>query len=194
VRSWPGTVNNGGTMTRRVFQLRVSLDEVAPEIWRRLLVPAGYTLDRVHRTIQYAMGWHNCHLHSFEVDGDQYGEPDPDGELALLDELDFRLDDVSATGTRLKYTYDFGDWWEHDVVVEDVRRADPGRPYPDCLSGARACPPEDVGGPEGYAEFLTALGDPAHPRHAAMVDWIGRPFDPEAFDPERTGTLLRRLT
>ena len=181
-------------MGRRVFQLRVTLDDVAPAIWRRVLIPAGYTLDRVHRVIQYAMGWQDCHLHSFEIDGEQYGEPDPDGDLALLDEIDYRLDDVTRVGTRLRYTYDFGDWWEHDVLVEDARDADPLVRYPVCVAGERACPPEDVGGPEGYEEFIAALTDPHHPRHIVMWDWIGRPYDPAEFDADRASTLLRRLT
>jgi hypothetical protein len=182
------------TMARRVFQLRVTLDDVTPPIWRRVLVPAGYTLDRVHRVVQVSMGWQDCHLHSFEIDGNQYGEPDPDGDLALLDEMDYRLDDVTRVGARLRYTYDFGDWWEHEVLVEEVLAADPRERYPLCLAGERACPPEDVGGPEGYAEFLAAVADPAHPRHVAMWDWIGRPFDAIGFDADRASTLLRRLT
>jgi hypothetical protein len=181
-------------MNRHVFQLRVTLDDVTPEVWRRVTVPAGYTLDRVHRVIQYAMGWQNCHLHSFDIDDEQYGEPDPDGELEVLDEMDYRLDDVARAGTRIRYTYDFGDWWEHEVLVEEVRPAEPSDHRPACLAGARACPPEDVGGPGGYADFLDALADPAHPEHAAMTEWLGRPFDPEEFDAERTSTLLRRLT
>jgi hypothetical protein len=183
-----------GTMTRRVFQLRVTLDDVAPPVWRRVLVPAGYTLDRVHRVIQYAMGWQDCHLHCFDIDGEQYAPPDPDNELPLLDEMDYRLDDVTRVGTRLRYTYDFGDWWEHDVEVEDVRAAGPDERYPTCLGGERACPPEDVGGPEGYEDFLAAIADPEHPRHAEMREWIGRPFHPDEFDPARISTLLRRLT
>jgi hypothetical protein len=183
-----------GTMGRLVFQLRVTLDDVTPAVWRRVRVPAAYTLDRLHRVIQYAMGWQDCHLHSFEIDGEQYGEPDPDGELALLDEMDYRLEDVTRIGGRLRYTYDFGDWWEHDVIVEDVLRADPVARYPLCVAGERACPPEDVGGPEGYAELLVALGDPDHPRHPALRDWVAGGYDPEAFDPDRASTLLRRLT
>jgi hypothetical protein len=183
-----------GTMARRVFQLRVTLDDVTPPVWRRVLVPAGYTLDRLHRVIQYAMGWQDCHLHSFEIDGVQYGEPDPDSDLAMLDELDYRLDDVAGPGTRMRYTYDFGDWWEHEVVVEEIRAADPQARYPVCIAGQRACPPEDVGGPAGYADFLAALADTAHQRHVAMWEWVGRPFDPEEFDAGRVSTLLRRLT
>jgi len=128
------------------------------------------------------------------VGGIQYGEPDPEGELALADEIDHRLDAVVVKGDRLLYTYDFGDWWEHDVLVEEVAPADPMTRYPVCTDGEHACPPEDVGGPEGYAEFLAAMGDPAHPRHDEVREWIGRRYDPNAFDPERATVLLRRLT
>jgi len=181
-------------MPRQIFQLKVSLSDVSPPVWRRLLVPGGYTLDRVHRVIQHAMGWHDCHLHSFDIDGLQYGEPDPDGELALRDELDSRLDAVATKGSHFIYTYDFGDWWEHDVSVEDVFGAEPEERYPLCLDGARACPPEDVGGAFGYHTFLTALRDPTHPDHEQMRCWTARPFEPDDFDPTRATTLIRRLS
>ncbi|GAA2187857.1 hypothetical protein GCM10009848_26620 [Micromonospora lupini] len=128
-------------MPRQIFQLKVSLAGVRPPVWRRVLVPAGYTLDRLHRVAQHAMGWRDCHLHSFEIDAVAYGEPDPDGGLALHDELDVRLDAVLGKGSRFSYTYDFGDWWEHDLVVEDALTADHDERYPICLDGERACPP-----------------------------------------------------
>ncbi|NYT96395.1 plasmid pRiA4b ORF-3 family protein [Salinispora sp. H7-4] len=180
-------------MPRQIFQLRISLAGVRPLVWRRVLVPGGFTLDRVHRVVQHAMGWRDCHLHSFEVDGEQFGEPDPDGELSLRDELEVRLDAVVGKGSRFHYTYDFGNWWEHDLVVEDVLLADPEERYPDCLDGERACPPEDVGGPAGYLELLAAFADPAHPEHHTLRDWAGDRFDPAVFDSGRAGTLLRRF-
>src|SRR5947209_17016432 len=122
--SWtPSSVKNGppvrewGTMSRQIFQLRISLADVTPEVWRRVAVPGAYTLDRLHRVLQYAMGWQNYHLHSFEIDGVQYGEPDPEGELELRDELEVRLDAVAGKDRRFLYTYDFGDWWEHEVSL-----------------------------------------------------------------------------
>jgi hypothetical protein len=163
-------------------------------VWRRVLVPGGYTLDRLHRVIQYAMGWQDLHLHSFDIDGQQYGEPDPVGELSLRDELDTRLDAVAGKGDIFRYTYDFGDWWEHEVTVEDVSVAEPDEWYPACLDGARACPPEDVGGPAGHVELIDALADPDHPEHRALRAWLGREFEPEQFDPAPVTTLLRRLT
>ncbi|ROO59012.1 pRiA4b ORF-3-like protein [Micromonospora sp. Llam0] len=181
-------------MPRQIFHLLVTLSDIAPPVWRRVQVPGGYTLDRVHRVIQHAMGWRDCHLHSFEINGAQYGEPDPAGELLLRDELDTRLDAVATKGARFRYTYDFGDWWEHDVVVEDVTAPEPDVRYPLCADGDQACPPEDVGGAFGYTEFRAAIADPAHPRHAEMADWVSATFDRFGFDPARVTTLLRRLT
>ncbi|MFJ6197021.1 plasmid pRiA4b ORF-3 family protein [Micromonospora sp. NPDC092111] len=180
-------------MPRQIFELKVSLTGVRPSVWRRVLVPGGFTLDRLHRVVQHAMGWRDCHLHSFEIDGVQYGEPDPGGELSLRDELDTRLDAVAGKGDRFGYLYDFGDWWEHDLMVEDVLAADPDERYPCCPDGARACPPEGVGGPTGQSLLLAALADPGHPEHATMRDWAGPGYDPTAFDPGRATTLLRRF-
>ena len=181
-------------MPRQIFQLKVSLADVTPPVWRRVLLPGGYTLDRVHRVIQHVMGWQDCHLHSFDIDGVQYGQPDPDGELSPRDELDVRLDVVVAKGGRFLYTYDFGDWWEHEVTVEDVFMAEPDERYPVCAGGERACPPEDVGGAFGYRAFLAALADPEHPDHGPMRAWVGGSFDPAGFDAARATTLIRRLT
>lgn len=180
-------------MPRQIFQLRVTLDGVTPEVWRRVLVPGGYTLDRVHRVIQHAMGWCDCHLHSFDIGGVQYGEPDQEDDIGLVDELDTRLDSVVRTGDSFRYTYDYGDWWEHTVTVEAVWPADPDERYPVCMEGERACPPEDVGGVYGYRRLLAALRDEEHPEHAELRAWLGRGLDPETFVPEVVTTLLRRM-
>ncbi|WP_433084702.1 plasmid pRiA4b ORF-3 family protein [Dactylosporangium sp. CA-052675] len=181
-------------MARMIYQLRITLDGVDPPVWRRVLLPGAFTLDRLHRIVQLAMGWGDRHLHVFDIDGVQYGTPDPDGLLEVHDELEHRLDAVAGKGTRLRYTYDFGDWWEHEVTVEDVVPADPGVRYPMCTGGERACPPDDVGGPLGYRDFLAAYADPRNPDHEAMRAWLGRDFDPAGFDAGRASTLLRRMT
>lgn len=178
-------------MARLIYQLKVTLTDVRPPVWRRVLIPGGFTLDRVHRVIQYAVGWRHCHLHQFDVGGAQYGVPDPDDLLDVRDELDARLDAVAVKGTRLRYTYDFGDWWEHELLVEDVLPADPDLAYPICVAGERAGPPEDVGGADGYVELLEAIADPAHARYEAMIEWLGERFDPESFDSRRATTLMR---
>jgi hypothetical protein len=181
------------SVRRTVYQLRLSLDGVAPEVWRRVLVPGGYTLDRVHRVFQHAMGWWDYHLHSFEIHGVQYGEPDPLDDLRLVDELDTRLDAVVRPGDRFRYTYDYGDWWEHNVDVEATWPADPDERYPVCMEGERACPPEDVGGVYGYRRLVRALRDPDHPDHDEMRAWLGRGLNAEYFVPELVTTLLRRM-
>jgi hypothetical protein len=180
-------------MSRQIYHLKIILGEVAPPVWRLVALPGAYTLDRVHGVIQLAMGWQDCHLHSFDVAGAQYGTPDPDGLLDMRDELDARLDAIVDKDGRFTYTYDFGDWWEHRITVEDVLVAEPHERYPLCVDGAGACPPEDVGGTYGYEQFVAALADPDHPRHTEMRDWYGRRFDPTEFSAERATTLLRRM-
>ncbi len=192
VRAASVRVKNEG-VPRQVFQLRITLVGVSPEVWRRVLVPGGYTLDRVHRVIQHAMGWWDYHLHSFDIGGIQYGEPDPLDELNLRDELDTRLDAVVRVGDRFRYTYDYGDWWEHTVQAEAIWPADPDERYPVCLEGERACPPEDVGGVYGYRRLVRALDDPADPEHDDLRAWLGRGHDVEYFVPELVTTLLRRM-
>jgi hypothetical protein len=181
-------------MVRRIYLLRVTLAEMRVPVWRQLVVPGGYTLDRLHRALQIAIGWKDCHLHSFEIDGRQFGVPDPDDLLETVDELDTRLDAVAVTGTRFTYVYDFGDWWEHLVTVEDVIEADPAERYPICLRGAGVCPPEDVGGVYGYERLLDALADPYHKDHDQMVDWYGDEIEVRDFDADRATALMRRMT
>jgi hypothetical protein len=180
-------------MDRQIYVLRVTLGEVKPAIWRRVIVPGAYTLDRLHRVIQLAMGWHDCHLHSFEAAGVQYGVPDPDGLLDVRDEMDTRLDAVAGKDSHLRYTYDFGDWWEHEILVEDVLCASPDERYPACTDGEGECPPEDVGGSSGYHRFRDAIADPAHEDHASTIEWYGDRIGDRDFDADRVTALLRRM-
>jgi len=180
-------------MPRHIYQLKVTIVGTVPPVWRRLLVPGGFTLDRLSRIIQVSFGWQGHHLHSFEIAGRQYGEPDPLGELDLDDELDWRLDAVAQRSDRFTYIYDFGDWWEHETVVESVTPADPEQRYPACVDGERAGPPEDVGGPEAYVDLLAVLTDPARPDPTGARDWLGG-FDPVRCEPHVVSTLLRRMT
>jgi hypothetical protein len=175
-----------------VYQLKVALENITPPVWRRVLVDAGTTLDHVHEVIQAAFGWWNYHLHEFEVDGKSYGVPDPDDDWGLptLDERRVRLDAIAAAGSSFRYSYDFGDGWDHKVTVEKVLPSG-DVPVPACVDGRRACPPEDCGGPWGYEHLLAALADPTHPEHRELIEWLGRPFDPEAFDPDDFAANLR---
>jgi len=165
------------------LQLKVTLAETKPPIWRRVLVPADITLDRLHDVIQAAFGWWNHHLHEFEVGRARYGPVDLDDDWnPPKDERNMRLDQLASPGTKLRYTYDFGDDWRHAIEVEKAIDADASVSLPALIDGRRACPPEDCGGPWGYGELLAVLADPSHPEHAERLAWLGGPFDPERFD------------
>lgn len=170
-------------MPQPILQLKVTLRHVRPPIWRRLEVRADSTLFELHRVLQGAMGWTDTHLHQFEQDGVRYGAPDREFGLPMRSERRTRVGDLlSAVKSRLRYDYDFGDDWQHDVVVEALLDEQPDARYPRVTAGKRACPPEDVGGPWGYAEFLAALADPHHEDHAHMRERAGDAFDAERFD------------
>jgi hypothetical protein len=167
-----------------VFRLKITLLDTKPPVWRRVLVDGSTTLDNLHEVIQAAFGWWNRHLHEFEVDRTRYSIPDvlDDWGEPTLDERRMRLDAVAGEGSSFRYTYDFGDGWEHRIVVENVLTSDTNTALPMCTDGRRACPPEDCGGTWGYRELLEILADPTDPEHDERREWLGRPFDPEAFD------------
>ncbi|MFH1331156.1 MAG: plasmid pRiA4b ORF-3 family protein [Actinomycetota bacterium] len=167
-----------------VHQLKFTLRNVKPAVWRRIVVRSEVTLGELSSLMESAMGWLGGHLHLFDVDGTRYGTPDPDWGMDDLDEDRFRLGEVlPAVGAKMRWDYDFGDCWEHDVVVEAISPAEAGVRYPRCLAGRRACPPEDCGGSWGYAELLQALADPGNPDHAELREWAPPGFDPTRFDP-----------
>ena len=181
-----------------IYQLNISLRRIKPTIWRQLIAAADTPLDRLHTIFQIAMGWEDCHLHEFDAGGRRYGVPDQQwtGERfsKFLNEKGHTLQDIAAgEGSRFVYTYDFGDDWQHDVLVQTVRKPESGDRFPRCLAGERACPPEDSGGAPGYSELLEALNDPKHDRHEELTEWIGGSFDPEDFDLGRINRQLARL-
>lgn len=185
-------------MAGHVYQLKITLRAIRPPIWRRFQVPADTTLNRLHRILQRIMGWTNSHLHEFVVGKRRYGtglhEWQEFGADHVLNERRFTLGEVApVAGCRLVYAYDFGDGWQQDIRVEKIGPAEPGQRYPVCLAGARACPPEDCGGYPGYVELLEAMGDPRHERHKELLEWIGGPFDPEAFNVEIVNRDLLRF-
>jgi hypothetical protein len=173
-------------------QVKITLRGAKPPIWRRLRLPASTTLAQLHQVIQMAFGWEDAHLHAFEIGGRRYSRPDFELWDEAADEGKARLRDLARPGTRLRYTYDFGDSWEHDVLVEDLLPSD-GVPHAVCLTGRRAGPPEDCGGVWGYAELCDILADPDHPDHAERVEWLGRPYDPAAFDKDAVNASLGRI-
>ncbi|MGH3259112.1 MAG: plasmid pRiA4b ORF-3 family protein [Streptosporangiaceae bacterium] len=165
-----------------VLQVRITLRDVDdPPVWRQVLIPAAYPLSRVHRVIQAAMGWENYHMHSFQIGTTTYG-PDPEGELGYADETKARLADVARVRTRIAYEYDFGDGWEHDLVVEARAVAEAGRIYPACIAGQGACPPEDSGGAYGFEQLKELLAGPPSAERDEMRQWAGGDYDPAHFD------------
>jgi hypothetical protein len=180
----------------RAYQMKITLRDIAPPVWRRIRVP-DCTLDELHDHIQTAMGWTNSHLHHFKVGEQYFGDPElmqeNFEEFGYRDSTTTRLSDLVPTGGRKKvrfeYEYDFGDSWWHQILVEKVEA---GNATPECLAGERACPPDDCGGPWGYADFCDAVTDPRHERHEELTEWLGGPFDPEAFDPRAATRQMRR--
>lgn len=178
---------------QRVLQLRVTLEDVRPVVWRRLLVPGGVRLNRLHDMFQAAMGWTDSHLHQFRVDGVVYGMQFDDYPEDELDEMAHTVIGTVGKVRRFFYDYDFGDNWRHEVVVEEVTAWPFGLKYAVCLDGQRACPPEDVGGTPGYEDFLRVLADPEHDEYEHMVGWSGGGFDPEEFSLAEANIALQRL-
>jgi len=175
-----------------VYQIKVGLRGAKPPIWRRLEVPADISLAQLHTVIQVAFDWDDCHLHVFESPYGSFGTADAD--LGHRAEAPVTLEQVApAVKSKIRYTYDFGDDWEHDIVVEKVldRNAAAG---PRCTGGRRAAPPEDCGGIWGYARLVEVLNDPTHPEHEDMLEWLGlddpADFDPDSFDAEAVTEAL----
>jgi hypothetical protein len=175
---------------RAAFQLKINLQYITPMIWRRVLVQDSCTLGELHSVIQTIMGWYNCHLHEFRMPARGFGPPlrtfGQDGE----DEDATLLRDVLVRPKQVMlYEYDFGDGWLHRILLEKVLPIDPARSYPECLTGARACPIEDCGGPPGYYQMLEALQNPRRAASKELLDWAGD-WNPEAFDLEFVNNRL----
>jgi hypothetical protein len=174
-----------------VHQLKITLLGLEPPIWRRVAVPSDFSLGDLHHVIQYAMGWEQEHMHDFHVGRVTYADPqmfvdkrDRNEEQAILAEV------VPRPRQKIRYLYDFGDSWEHEIQVEAIGAPEPGLRYPLCLAGERACPPEDCGGIWGYADLLEAQADPDNPENEELLEWLGGPIDPEAFDRDQVNKRL----
>lgn len=179
---------------KNIFQIKVTLLGSKPPIWRRLLVADITNLYDLNRIIQVAMGWTNSHLHQFIINGAYYSIPSPDDYKPVIDERKYLLGIIAPVEkTTFIYQYDFGDNWEHEILVEKILPADPVGKYPVCLTGKRACPPEDVGGIWSYQGFLEAINDPQHEEHESYLEWVGGEFDPVYFDLKDINTQLRQI-
>ncbi|MES1936761.1 plasmid pRiA4b ORF-3 family protein [Salinisphaera hydrothermalis] len=174
--------------------LRVELLDVEPRIWRRFVVPAQINLRRLHDVIQIVMGWEGEHLYEFEHDGRRYGELDPFGDLGMDDvaqAVNLKLCTLISrlADSEFRYLYDFGDSWEHRIVVEETS-LEMSAPCPRLLDGAMACPPEDIGGALGYASLKAALAGDADEHGEMLLEVIGSDFAPNEFDKSRAAAEL----
>ncbi len=170
-------------MNERFYLLKIQLLDIEPVIWRRFVVPSSITLDRLHDVIQITMGWSDSHLHEFAIGKKRYTEYPESKEDGLVCGRYHLCDLIKQNGRNFHYLYDFGDSWEHELVLEDSRYFDPElRTEIICLDGERACPPEDVGGVPGYCEFCKAIKDINHEEHETFMEWSGGNFDSEYFD------------
>ena len=181
-----------------IYQFKISLRDIRPLIWRRIQAADG-TLADLHDHIQAAMGWDNAHLFQFRIEDKCYASPEMlEGPFADEDVVDARRMRLSkllkqqTKGIRFEYEYDFGDSWMHDIAYEGCEPAGPRIKYPRCTDGALACPPEDIGGPWGYCDFLEIIANPKHPRHRNLREWLGGDFDPLHFDAKRATTAMRK--
>src|SRR5258708_3294414 len=179
--------------TLKIYELHVEREDIEPIIWRRILVPAKITLPKLHDLLQLVMGWTDSHLHSFQIGDRTFGMEGADlEELNMLNEKKYTLDGALGDSIReFVYEYDFGDRWRTQIKVNPVTKPKADLTYPLCIAGARAAPPDDVGGVPGYFEFLAALKNPRHEEHASMLVWIGGAFDPEGFDLNEINRTLR---
>jgi hypothetical protein len=192
------------TAPAQTAQLKITLRHTKPVIWRRVLVPHDIKLSKLHHVIQDAMGdWDNSHLHSF-FDGEDYYQPIFKDSLFGGDDDDckneakYHLSDVlPAEGAQLLYTYDFGDNWEHDIILEKLIPAATRLTRAEVIAGQNACPPEDCGGAPGYRGLLKTINNPKHPEYEDLREWFGLDegdiYDPVAYDLAAANNELRRL-
>ena len=177
-----------------LYQLKITLRDSRPPIWRRIVVPANIKLSRLHDVLQAVMPWTNSHLHQFVVAGVFYGTLDGEGGTETLNEKRYTLVDLApGPKSAFIYEYDFGDGWEHKIVVEKVLPPDPALKHVTCLAGKNACPPDDCGGMFGYYDMLTAVADPKHPEHESMKEWLGGKWDPKRFNVDLANADLKRI-
>jgi hypothetical protein len=178
-----------------IHRLKIALLSVRPQVWRRIEVESSVKLSRLSCILLRGMGWYDLHLHQFLIGDVCYGMPDIDSTNDALDEAKFTLAKVAPhVKDRFQLDYDFSDGWEHRVVVEEIAKAKPGVTYPRCTGGANACPPEDCGGPYGYAELREALADPTDERDDDILESIPDDFDPTRFDLDAANARIQGIT
>ena len=178
-----------------IYQLKVTLNGSKPPIWRRILAPSNINLASFHVVLQIVMGWSDSHLHQFISGSTMYGIPDDesggDYGFEINNENEYNLSQLlRKEKDSLIYEYDFGDGWEHKIILEKVLPHDTSLDVPRCIKGKRTCPPEDCGGIWGYQDLIEIINDTSHPEHEEMLEWLGGDFDPEYFDVNETNEIL----
>lgn len=170
------------------YQIQIALKGSRPKIWRRILVPSSTTLSDMHKIIQTTMGWTNGHMHQFEKDRTFYSPEEGQAE----DYSNVKLSNLlKRTNDKMTYEYDFGDGWEHNVILEKTHKRDKNEILPICLTGRNSCPPEDCGGVMQYAHMVRVLKDPSHEEYEQYKDWLGDEFDPKHFDKDHINEMLQ---
>jgi hypothetical protein len=180
---------------KKIFQIKIALNGSRPKIWRRVLVRSDLLLSDFHKIIQTTMGWTNSHLHQFIKDGTFYTVRMPDdvfwGEMNNVDYKKIKVSDLLTTeNEKIRYQYDYGDNWEHDITLEKILPIDEKKKYPICVAGKMNCPPEDCGGIWGYLNMLKILKKPDHEEYDTYIEWLGEEFDPQDFDKDMVNILL----
>ena len=181
-----------------IIQLKITLQDTKPPIWRQILVDKSATFSELHHIIQIAMGWQNCHLFEFNINGNKIAAPnkeiDMGYEVKSMDASTLTLGSViKSTGERFEYEYDFGDGWEHWILVEKFLPRDKNTRYQLCIDGKLNCPPEDCGGTYGFYNMLKIIKSKKHPEHKEMLEWLGGTYDKEHFDVESVNEELLSL-
>jgi hypothetical protein len=176
-----------------VFQLKISLNDIKPPIWRRFVVASDIKLYDLHKIIQTIMGWTNSHLNQFIINNDYYSIPDDESFCKVIDYRKVKLNTlIDSPKSKFSYEYDFGDGWEHTIILEKVLPRMKNTFYPICFDGKRNCPPEDCGGSGGYEDLLEIISNPKHEEYEEMIEWLGDGFNPEEFDISTINELLHK--
>lgn len=183
-----------------IIQLKVRLNRTFPEIWRRIQVEKTTSFFELHHIIQIVMGWENYHMFEFNFNGYRIGEPNDEmvgmgfGSKDVLDSKDIKLDSIITDITEIfDYDYDFGDGWNHRIIVEEFHPKKENIQYPRCIEGALKCPPEDCGGIGGYYNLLNVINNKKHPERKEMLEWLGRKYDPNEFNLKKINLQLSKL-
>ncbi len=172
-----------------ILKLRIAIPDIEPEIWREIVVENDITFKKLHEIIQLSFGWTNSHLYNFDVNGILFSMPDKEFENNDLDVKNKITEFLIEKGQKAHYTYDFGDYWEHEIKIVDVLKKEKGIRYPKCLDGRRNGPPEDCGGIPGYEDVIDALTNKDKSEYEDLLEWLGD-YDPEKFDIDKINKAI----